>query len=105
MIAAAAALRVDGETVTSWGTANDTLVSIEGPAGTYSANTSYHLTQDPATQGPNGGENLFMSSEGSDEASGSWTITVPQLWYAIDNGGPETGTIVSEPLVVTVNVP
>jgi hypothetical protein len=105
MIAASAALRVDGETVTSWGTANDTLVSIDGPAGTYSANTSYHLTQDPVTQGPNGDENLFMSSEGSDEASGSWTITVPQLWYAIDNGGPDTGTIVSEPLVVTVNVP
>jgi hypothetical protein len=105
MITAATALRVDGETVTSWGTANNTLVSIEGPGGTYTANTSYHLTQDPAAQGPNGDENLFMSTEGSDEVTGSWTITVPQLWYATDNGGPDTGTIVSEPMVVTVVVP
>ena len=37
MITASMALRVDGETVTSWGTANDTLVSIEGPGGTYTA--------------------------------------------------------------------
>ena len=105
MIAASTALRVDGETVTSWGTANETLVSIEGPAGTYTANTSYHLTQDAATQGPNGDENLFITTEGSDEVTGSWTITVPQLWYATDNGGPDMGTIVSEPMVVTVDVP
>ena len=105
MITAAAALRVDGETVTSWGTANNTLVSIEGPSGTYTANISYHLTQDPATQGPNGDENLFLTSEGSGEAAGAWTITVPELWYATDNGGPETGTILSEPMVVTVDVP
>jgi hypothetical protein len=105
MIAASAALHVVGEAVTSWGTADNTLVSIEGPAGRYTANTSYHLTQDPATQGSNGDENLFLSSEGSDEAAGSWTITVPQLWYATDNGDPDTGTIVSEPMVVTVDVP
>ena len=105
MIAASTALRVDGETVTSWDTANNTLVSIEGPSGTYTANTSYHLTQDPDTQGPNGDENLFLTTEGSDEATGAWTITVQQLWYATDNGGPDTGTIVSEPMVVTVDVP
>lgn len=105
MIAASTALRVDGVTVTSWGTANNTLVSIEGPSGTYTANTSYHVTQDPIAQGPNGDKNLFMSSESSDGAPGAWTITVPQLWYATDNGGPETATIVSEPLVVTADVP
>ena len=105
MIAASMSLRVDGVTVTSWGTANNTLVSIEGPSATYMANTSYHVTQDPIAQGPNGDENLFMSSEGSDGASGAWTITVPQLWYATDYGGPETATIVSEPLVVTADVP
>ena len=48
---ASMALRVDDETVTSWGTANDTLVSIEGPGGSYTANTRYHLTQDSADQG------------------------------------------------------
>ena len=63
MITAAMALRVDNETVTSWGTANDTLVSIEGPGGTSTANTSYHLTQDSADQGPDGDENLFMTVE------------------------------------------
>lgn len=105
MIAASIALRVDGETVTSWATANDTLASFEGPAGTYPANTGYHVTQDPADQGPEGDKNLFMSAEGSDEASGSWTITVPELRYAIGEGTLETGTIVSEPLVVTVDVP
>ena len=105
MIAASMSLRVDDQTVTSWGTANNTLVSIEGPSGTYTANTSYHVTQDPIAQGPNGDENLFMSSEGSDGASGAWIITVPQLWYATDYGGPETATIVSEPLVVTADVP
>ena len=105
MIAPSAALRVDDQTVTSWGTANNTLVSIEGPSGTYTANTSYHVTQDPAAQGPNGDENLFLSTEGSDSATGTWTITVPQLWYATDYGGPETATIVSEPMVVTVEVP
>ena len=105
MIAASMSLRVDDQTVTSWGTANNTLVSIEGPSGTYTANTSYHVTLDPIAQGPNGDENLFMSSEGSDGASGAWIITVPQLWYATDYGGPETATIVSEPLVVTADVP
>ena len=105
MIAASMALRADEQTVTSWGTANNTLVSIEGPSGTYTANTSYHLTQDPADQGPNGDANVFLSIEGSDDASGSWKITIPQLWYATGNGGPETATIVSEPVVVTVEVP
>jgi len=104
MIAASAALRVEGVTVTSWGTHN-TQLSIQGPAGTYTTNTSYHVTQDPAAQGPNGDENLFLSTEGSDSATGTWTITVPQLWYATDYGGPETATIVSEPLVVTADVP
>ena len=105
MITASMALRVDDETVTSWGTADDTLVSIEGPSGTYTANTSYHLTQDPADQGPDGDENLFMTMDGSDEASGTWTITIPQLWYATDNGGPETATILTDPLNITVDVP
>ena len=105
MIAASMSLRVDDQTVTSWGTANNTLVSIEGPSGTYTANTSYHLTQDPADQGPNGDANLFLSIEGSDEAAGSWKVTIPQLWYATGNGGPDTGTIVSEPMVITVEVP
>ena len=102
MISVSIALRVEGETVTSWGTANDTLVSIEGPSGTYTANTSYHLTQDPDDQGPGGDENLFMSTDGTDEATGSWTITIPQLWYATHGGGPETGTIVTEPVTFTV---
>ena len=105
MITAAMALRVDDETVTSWGTANNTLVSIEGPSGTSTANTSYHLTQDSADQGPDGDENLFMTVEGSDEATGTWTITIPQLWYATDNGGPETATIVTDPVTFTVDVP
>ena len=105
MIIASMALRVDGETVTSWGTANDTLVSIEGPNGSYSANTGYHVTQDPDDQGPAGDENLFMTAEGTDEATGSWTITIPQLWYATDNGGPETGTVVADPITFTVDVP
>ena len=105
MIIASMALRVDGDTVTSWGTANDTLVSIEGPNGSYSANTSYHVTQDPDDQGPAGDENLFMTTEGSDEATGSWTITIPQLWYATDYGMPETGTIVANPITFTVDVP
>ena len=105
MIVASMALRVDDEIVTSWGTADNTLVSIEGPSGTYTANTSYHVTQDPDDQGPEGDENLFLTTEGSDEAAGSWTITIPQLWYATDNGGPETGTIVAEPVTFTVDVP
>lgn len=104
-IAASIALRVDGETVTAWATATEALVSFEGPAGTYPANTSYHVTQDPADQGPAGDANLFMSTEGSDEATGSWTITVPELRYATGEGTLETGTIVSEPFVVTVDVP
>ncbi len=105
MIAASMALRVDDEIVTSWGTANNTLVSIEGPSGTYPANTSYHVTQDPDDQGPDGDRNLFMTTEGSDQATGSWTITIPQLWYATDDGGPETGTTVTEPVTFTVDVP
>lgn len=105
IIAASIALRVDGETVTAWATANEGPVSFEGPAGTYPASTGYHVTQDPADQGPDGDENLFMSGEGSDEATGSWTITVPELRYATGEGTLETGTIVSEPLVVTVDVP
>ena len=105
MITASMALRVDGLTVTSWGTANKTLVSIVGPNGTYAANTSYHLTQDSANQGPEGDENLFTTMEGSDESTGTWTITVPQLWYATDDGGPESGTTVTDPVTFTVDVP
>ncbi len=105
MITVSAALRVEGVTVTSWGPHWDTQLSIQGPAGTYTTNTSYHVTQDPAAQGPNGDENLFLSTEGSDSATGTWTISVPQLWYLTDYGGPETATIVSEPLVVTADVP
>lgn len=86
------------------GTANNTLVSIEGPSGTYTANTSYHLTQDPTDQGPNGDANLFLSIEGSDEAAGSWKVTIPQLVRDRQRRAGH-GTIESEPMVVTVEVP
>jgi hypothetical protein len=105
MISASMALRLDDETVTSWGTANDALVSIEGPGGTYPANTTFHVTQDPDDQGPSGDVNLFMTTEGSDEATGPWSITIPQLWYATDHGGPDTGTVVDAPVTFTVDVP
>ena len=36
---------------------------------------------------------------------GTWTITIPQLWYATDNGGPETSTIVTDPVIFNVDVP
>lgn len=105
MIAAAMSLRVEGEAVTSWATANDTLVSIEGPNGEYTANTSYHVTGDPDDQGPGGDQNEFLTTEGSDDAAGSWEIIIPVLWYAAGEGGPETGTIVDGPITIAVDVP
>lgn len=105
MIAAHLALQVDGVAVTSWATANNTLVSIEGPTSAYEATTGYHITQDPAAQGPKGDENEFLTSAGSDVATGSWTVTVPELWYVTDGGGPESGTVVKGPWTLTVDVP
>lgn len=99
MITAAMALRVEGETVTSWSNGD---LSITGPDGTYVTNASYHVTQDPQDQGPAGDENLFMTSEGSDEAAGTWVLTFPQLWYATDFEMPDGATIVTQAVKFTV---
>lgn len=102
MITAAMALRVSGETVTSW--SNAASLSITGPDGTYVTNAAYHVTQDPQDQGPAGDENVFMTSDGTDEAAGTWVITLPKLWYATNFEMPDEATTATQPVTFTVQV-
>lgn len=104
MITSRLALRVAGSTVTSWGTASYRL-SIRDDSTSYTSDRSYHVTQDPSDQGPNGDENELLTTAGSDQATGIWVIEIMDLWYVSGDGGPETEIRLPGPWTLTVTVP
>ena len=74
-------------------------ISIRRDGTSYPGNSSYHVTQDPHDQGPNGDENLLSTIAGSDVAAGTWEIVIYELDYRTTNSeeihlaGPWTFTV------------
>jgi hypothetical protein len=98
-ITARIALAVPGSTVLDW---NWLPASITHNDVSYAFNSATHVTQDPATQGPDGDVNDFMSSAGADDPSGTWQIVIPRLTYRV---GPDEESTISGPWTLTVTVP
>ncbi len=109
MITGRIALRVAGSTVAYWLTDDGSWWSTNGSlrhGGTsYTFGYGYHVAQDPQDQGPNGDEFEFNTIAGSDEATGTWEIEIPELWYVSGDGGPETAIHLTGPWTLTVTVP
>ena len=73
--------------------------SITHDGARYPFNVGYHVTQDPATQGPDGDVNDFLSTAGMDDPTGTWVVVIPELSYRAASGveskmtGPWTLTV------------
>ena len=80
MISARLALRVNGTSVASWSSSHDFMseMSIRHGDATFSPNSGYHVTEEPADRGTNGDENEFYTEVGSSEATGTWQIENPR---------------------------
>jgi len=102
MITSRIALRVDGSTVADW----HPNISIRRGDTTYTSHSSYHVTQDPNSQGPNGDVNEFLTISGADVASGTWVIEIPELTYRSSTDTPIEDEIhLIGPWTLTVTVP
>jgi hypothetical protein len=102
MVTSRIALRVTGSDVVDW----QPNISIRRGDTTYISNSSYHVTQDPNSQGPNGDVNEFLTISGADVASGTWAIEIPELTYRISIfSTPEEGIRLVGPWTLTVTVP
>lgn len=99
MVTSRIALRVAGGSVVEW----QPTISIRRGDTPYVTNASYHITQDPNTQGPEGDLNEFLTTAGADTASGTWVIEIPELTYRSSESGPETRLV--GPWTLTVTVP
>ena len=78
MVAYRIALRVAGDDIDHWTT---TTATVRRGDDVFATNSDYHVTQDPAEQGPNGDVNEFSTSSGSDTATGAWEIVIPEISY------------------------
>lgn len=111
MVTSRIALRVAGGTVADWGPAIGwgpwvQTMSIRRGDTTYIGNSSYHVTQDPNSQGPNGDVNEFLTISGADVASGTWEIEIPELTYRSSTDTPIEDEIhLVGPWTLTVTVP
>ncbi len=47
----------------------------------FTTTDGYHVTQDPADQGPNGDENEWSTSAGSDPTAGTWEFEIHEISY------------------------
>jgi len=112
MITARIALRVEGGTVADWGPAigwgpwvHNTSIRRDGTE--YAINSSYHVTQDPDAQGPDGDVNEFYTIAGVDEATGTWEIEISEITYRASIYDPieQDGIQLSGPWTLTVTVP
>jgi hypothetical protein len=107
MVTSRIAMRVDGSTVADWSPVNgpgtSLLGSVRHGGDAYDVNSSDHLTQDPAAQGPYGDVNEFMTVAGSDQAAGLWEYTIPTISYRKDLNSPEV--TLTGPWTLTVTVP
>jgi len=98
-ITARIALAVPGSTVLDWTWLR---ASIQHGDVSYGFNSISHVTQDPATQGPDGDVSDFLSTAGADEPSGTWQIVIPKLTYRV---GLDEEYTISGPWTLTVTVP
>jgi len=98
-ISARMALAVPGRTVLDWTWLR---ASIQHGDVSYGFNSISHVTQDPATQGPDGDVSDFLSTAGADEPSGTWQIVIPKLTYRV---GLDEEYTISGPWTLTVTVP
>ena len=78
MVAYRIALRVAGHDIVYWTTMDQT---VRRGDVSFTTTDGYHVTQDPADQGPNGDENECSTSTGSDPAAGTWEIVIHEIWY------------------------
>ena len=107
MITSRIAMRVDGSSVADWSPVNGPgapyLGSIRSGDNAYDFNSGSHLTQDPASQGPEGDVNEFMTPAGSDQAAGTWEYRIPAITYRKDLNSPYL--TLNGPWTLTVTVP
>jgi hypothetical protein len=82
------ALRIRDTRVTEW---QSTAWTVRNGETSYSIVSAYHVTQDPADQGPLGDEIEFGTSAGSDDTTGTWNIDIPALTYNGAAGTELTG--------------
>jgi len=102
MITSRIALRVDGETVSSWGSTN---ASIRFNGSSYQLRNTTHITTDPAGQGPHGDENEFLTSAGVEAPAGTWQIVIPELSYVTGDQESETEISLRGPWTLEVIAP
>ncbi len=100
MIAHRIGLRIDGQTVTSWWP-NDESLRLGGTA--FEGNSGTHITQQLSAQGPAGDEFEFLTSAGTDEASGIWEIRIPEITFVGEDFTTEH--VLTGPWLLTVTVP
>ena len=112
MVTARIALRVAGGSVADWGPAIGWgpwvhSVSIRHDGTEHPSNSSYHVTQDPDAQGPDGDVNEFYTIAGVDEATGTWEIEISEITYRASIYDPieQDGIQLSGPWTLTVTVP
>jgi len=102
MVASRIALRVTGSSVADW----HPNISIRRGDTTYISNTSYHVTQDPNSQRPDGDVNEFLTISGADVAAGTWVFEIPELTYRSSIYSPTEEEIrLVGPWKLTVTVP
>lgn len=99
-ITARIALAVPGSTVLDWVWLP---ASIKHDGASYAVNFITHVTQDPASQGPDGDVNDFLTSAGTDDPTGTWEIVIPELTYRV--GVDHQEATISGPWTLTVTVP
>jgi len=98
-IVARMAVAVAGSTVLDWHWSRS---SIQHGDVSYGFNGAYHVTQDPATQGPDGDVNDYLSSAGADDPSGTWEVVIPEISYRSASGAEST---ITGPWTLTITLP
>ncbi len=93
-------LRVAGHDIVYWTTMDQT---VRRGDVAFATNDGYHVTQDPADQGPNGDENEFSTSAGSEPAAGTWVIVIHEIRYLARDATEEV--LVKGPWTFEVDVP
>jgi hypothetical protein len=94
MISYRVALSVDGTEIDHWTT---TTATLRRDDLVFATNGDYHVTQDPGAQGSFGDENEFSTAAGTEAATGTWEIAIPEISYtsqgsteAVSEKGPWT---------------
>jgi hypothetical protein len=104
MITSTIALRVDGAEVMYWAYTEDP-ITVRSGGTTHTVNSATHITLDPGQQGPAGDLNAFSTLSGSDTATGTWEITIPEIQLMKRGSDSEVPIEVTGPWKLRVELP